>query len=79
VSEYRQLIYALIVMMITTCIMLTLSIVYTNHVEHQSEHTWCTLMTTLDNTYRANPPTTPTGVQVAQSVHQLVVEFGCDK
>lgn len=37
----------------------------------------CALIVTLDNTYRANPPTTTTGQEVAANVHKLRMDLGC--
>jgi hypothetical protein len=35
------------------------------------------LVNTLDDTYRQQPPTTPTGRQVAAEIHALRVRLGC--
>lgn len=41
---------------------------------------WCDLLTTLDDAYSAPgtpPPATPLGRRIAQSIHELTIEFGC--
>jgi hypothetical protein len=38
---------------------------------------WCKIVTTLDDEYRKTPPTTPTGVNIAEAMRDLRVSLGC--
>lgn len=64
-------------------------VIYTNHVQRQSERRaelvriesdrrWCLLFGELDAAYQGPPqPTTELGRRVAAEIHRLLVEFGC--
>ena len=43
----------------------------------ETSQKWCKIVTTLDNAYRAQPPTSPTGRQLAQDMHQLRIDLDC--
>jgi hypothetical protein len=60
------------------------SIVYANHVGRtaderatQNLQQMCGIVSTLDDTYRAQPPTTPTGIRVAEQMHNLRISLKC--
>jgi hypothetical protein len=38
---------------------------------------WCKIVTTLDDEYRKTPPTTPTGVNIAEAMRDLRVSLDC--
>lgn len=54
-----------------------MSVVYTRHVQQQSERKWCEFITTLDDAWSSTPPQSALGRQVAASLHKLRDEFGC--
>lgn len=69
-------------------ILVVAGLLYTNFVQHQSEtrfqdsirqseQRWCAIVGLFDDTYRSNPPTTPTGRRVADLMHELRVDFRC--
>jgi hypothetical protein len=47
------------------------------HTQAESERKWCSVVGTLDDSYRRQPPTTPTGMSVAKSIHDLRRELHC--
>jgi hypothetical protein len=80
--------YTIIAMFTCTLIMFIVSLVYATHaanaaVDRANQSTatqtrqFCSLMTTLDDTYRATPPATLTGKRVAAEVHSLRLGLGC--
>lgn len=54
------------------------TVVYINRVATESERKWCGLVTTLDDTYRSTPPTTPLGRDIAKEMARLRKQFHCD-
>ena len=44
---------------------------------NQSTKNFCSLVQTLDSSYRAAPPQTVTGRLVASEIHDLVIHLGC--
>ncbi|MFC0029178.1 hypothetical protein ACFFMM_06525 [Micromonospora chaiyaphumensis] len=53
------------------------SMVYANAVARESVQNLCALVVTLDDTYRATPPQTPTGRQIADQVSKLRTSLDC--
>lgn len=43
----------------------------------QRQHDICGLIRTLDETYHAAPPSSPTGQQIAAQVHDYRLRIGC--
>jgi hypothetical protein len=56
---------------------LGLTIAYVARVHRDDDRRWCALLSNLDDAYRQNPPTSPTGRQIAADMHNLRVGFGC--
>lgn len=54
-----------------------LAMAYANRVARDSEQRWCGIVTTLDDAYRATPPATPTGQQLAANISRLRADIGC--
>lgn len=52
-------------------------IVYVNHAITANNRKMCSLVTTLDSSYRDVPPGTPTGVKVAAEIHGLRLSYNC--
>jgi hypothetical protein len=50
-------------------------IVYTNHVQRESNQKWCDVMTTLDR--QTTPATTPQAVDFRRKIHKLRQGLGC--
>ena len=42
-----------------------------------SERAWCSVIITLDDSYRETPPTTPAGKNVAEGIARLRTQFRC--
>lgn len=66
----------------------TVSIIYSNDAARQSERRvseqqrvseqkWCDLVTAWDDTYKARPPSTPTGQDLAAKLSRLRDSFHC--
>ncbi|KAB1912087.1 hypothetical protein [Micromonospora sp. AMSO31t] len=53
------------------------SMVYANSVARHSVQDLCALVVTLDDTYRATPPQTPTGRQIAEQLRELRTRLDC--
>jgi hypothetical protein len=70
-------VYAGVLALVLAVVLGGLEIWYSNHVARESNRAWCSLIDTLDDTYRQQPPTTPTGEQVAAEVHALRLRLGC--
>jgi hypothetical protein len=48
------------------------------HQQAENDRRWCSLLTDLDNAYRAPPgPASELGQKVAAEIHRLRVSFGC--
>lgn len=57
---------------------------YTNQVDkesdrdnRQNDQKWCTLLITMDDAYKANPPQTATGRKLATDISSLRTGLGC--
>jgi hypothetical protein len=73
----RTVLYLIVVTLLCALAAGVNSIWYANRVAQESNRNWCSLVNTLDDTYRQQPPTTPTGRQVAAEIHALRVRLGC--
>lgn len=69
--------YAGLLALVLSVVLFVTTIWYANHVARESDRNWCSLISTLDDTYRQQPPRSPTGRQVADEVHALRIRFGC--
>lgn len=76
--------YLLLVVCLSLVTLAGMNIGYTSYVDSQREKAereadrrWCQLLTTLDSAYTAAPPTTPTGVRVAEAVRTLRLTLQC--
>lgn len=77
------------IMLVLACIfMLGANVLYTNHVNHESEirnarqaeqiaRAWCAFIIPLDDRYKANPPKTDEDVRVAGNIRALRVSYAC--
>lgn len=45
--------------------------------DEERDRRWCTLLGTLDDAYRLNPPVTDTGQKVARETARMRMQFGC--
>jgi hypothetical protein len=52
-------------------------ILYANYIDSESNRRWCGVVTTLDDAYSQNRPTTPIGQELARELRNLRVDFGC--
>ncbi len=80
VSAWRTLVVAVACMVILA----VAGVLYTGHAireqdraEREQDRRWCALLVTLDDQYRAPPPTTETGRRVAAAIAFLRESFGC--
>ena len=72
-----KFLYAVLLVLVMSIVLYSTTIWYANYEARQSQRAWCSLISTLDDTYRQQPPTTPTGLQVAAEVHALRLRLGC--
>lgn len=70
--------WSLAVVYFTLLVIAVGNVVYTQHVDHESNRKWCELIMSLDNAYKEAPPQTPTGIKIAQDVARLRVNLDCD-
>lgn len=70
-------VWALILTYVTAFIFAVGSVQYAQHVDSQSNHRWCELLSVLDSAYSQQPPRSQTGRLVAEKIHMLYVEFDC--
>lgn len=47
------------------------------HVNTESDRKWCSIVETLDSSYRQSPPTTPSGRNVAANIAELRRSLNC--
>lgn len=73
VGAWQTVVVALVLAVVSAAA----SMVYANRVAHESERQWCGVVTALDDAYRQEPPQTPTGREIADSIAELRREFGC--
>lgn len=69
--------YGLAVVLVSMFAMVAANMLYTNYIAEQDAQKWCHLLVTLDEAYQAQPPTSPTGRQVAADTHQLRLDLHC--
>jgi hypothetical protein len=69
--------YALTAVFLTLMLAVALNVIYTNRVAAQSNKQWCSIIVTLDNSYRKTPPASETGKKIASDMHRLRDEFKC--
>lgn len=84
-SRYRL---AVLVALLVAVVSAPSAMAYANRVARQAEERartesfnnelkWCSVVGTLDRTYREQPPTTPTGQALAESIADLHVQLRC--
>lgn len=73
----RKIWYAVIASYVSGILVTGSGLVYMNHVDTESNRKWCSLVVTLDETYRQTPPTTEVGRKVAVSINGLRQDFRC--
>lgn len=80
----QKLVYALIVVFVTSFALAVANVLYTDHVNAEAEHRnqqrareICGLISTFDDAYRDNPPTTDLGRHIAAEMHTYRVGLGC--
>lgn len=84
----RSTVATVLVVMVSFGILVVAGLLYTNYVQQQSEEhfreairqseqKWCAVLGIFEIAYAANPPTTPTGRDVASRMHSLYIDFRC--
>lgn len=76
--------YLLVAIVVSLLLTAVSGVAYTNwsigqqdRAERANDQRWCRLLTTLDQAYRAAPPTSETGQRLAADIHELRQELGC--
>jgi hypothetical protein len=75
----KWLLYSILMTALSSITMGVVSIEYANHAIAQNQRQWCEIVTTLNDIYQQNPPTTPTGQHLAHEFARLRISFGCDR
>jgi hypothetical protein len=57
--------------------LIVIGFVWVSHSDRQRARDICGLITTLDDSYRDTPPTTPTGRKVADELHAYRLRLDC--
>lgn len=75
---------ALVVIAISVWLVVAFGWLYVGKVDHrrdaaerEADRRWCSLMAVMDDAYRANPPITETGRNIARQIHDLRGRLGC--
>jgi hypothetical protein len=74
----RRVLYALIVVIALQLAVAVNGIWYANKVARDSEEKWCAIITSLDDAYRQQPPSTDTGRRIAAEMHELRASLKCE-
>lgn len=69
--------YGLIIAYVSVFVVAFVAIQYSNYVDRKSNQRWCSIITTLDDTYKQQPPSTVLGKKLAKDMHELRSEFEC--
>jgi hypothetical protein len=76
--------YALVAVLVTMLLIGASNVAYTNSAvarqreqQRENDRRWCALLVPLDEAYRATPPGTQTGRDVAAAIHTQRVAFHC--
>lgn len=67
--------WALLMILVAAVLAAGACVLYTQHVQQESNRKWCALLTSLDQP--EVPPTTERGRQVQQQIHDLRLGLGC--
>lgn len=70
------------VWMITASLILSMAsgpaaVAYANRVSYRSDLKWCSVVTTMTEAYQAQPPSTPTGKELAANLGTLREDLRC--
>jgi hypothetical protein len=73
----RRLVYALVAVVVSMLGVGLIVIVYAKHIDEESNRHWCGVVSTLDDAYTQNSPTTDIGRYLAREFKQLRSDFDC--
>lgn len=71
--------YTLVIMFLSFAVLAVSGILYTNHVQRESDHQWCALLTSITQPLPANPPPTPRQITTYNLLKDLARDKGCTK
>jgi len=74
-----RLIYGLVTVILVMLVLTGVNYWLVAYKTHESERKWCAIIVALDDAYRATPPKTDIGKNLAQQFVDLRQEFGCEK
>jgi hypothetical protein len=69
--------YSLVALLVSMFVLAVAGVVYTRHVQHESERKWCSLISTLDAAYQSQPPQTQLGRNLAADMARLRRQLRC--
>jgi hypothetical protein len=73
----RRVWVALVTVFITCLAMNVGSLIYANNVARRSAQQWCSVVITIDDSYKDVPPQTPVGKKLAGEMHELRTKLEC--
>jgi len=73
----RGALYGLLIAYVCLFAVAFISIQYANYAVRTSNQKWCSMITSLDDTYREQPPATNLGRKLARDFNELRREFEC--
>jgi hypothetical protein len=74
----KKVIYAAIMVMVLQLAVAINGIWYANKVSRESDAKWCAIITSMDNAYTQQPPSTETGRRIAKEMHELRLSLACE-
>lgn len=73
--RWRQLLYVAVVTLLTSLVLAGGNILYTNHVQHESDQRWCALMAGLDERYQKLQPPPADATEQQRQQYRDAVDF----
>lgn len=71
--------YALVMVFISMLLSTGLTIWYAHQVGEETGRKFCSIVVRLDDTYRAHPPETETGREIAEDMARLRADLHCNE
>jgi hypothetical protein len=67
--------WSVVMVLVTAVLIAGLNVLYTTHVQRESDRQWCDILASLDAPQ--TPATTPRGREVQRQIHDLREKKGC--
>ena len=73
----RASVYRDVAVLASSIVVSIVALLFALHAVDQSERKWCDIVTSLNAAYTQQPPSTPTGVEVARRIADLSRSLEC--